>query len=288
MSQPAEATSAAPADADALLRGPAAEDAPGQRWAYEGKAAALVSLFVLYHVVALLQHTTPSSGLAQGFNRQLGEALKIPQYMRATSSVQSWAMFAPNPHRTNQYLQVRVVAQDGTEYDLLHDIYGRRDFPYFFYDRMGKINRRLLEQERYQRPYAAWVCRDWALSHGGEPPVRVNFTKMWTKLPHPSRVIASMGFDPFQLKLHKEDLQGHDCATLTHAQLPNWIRERHGLPPIPEDSFRDVTQSTWWDRAQMKAKILERRRAAGSGREPRELRDDDAPSPEGAAAEGGE
>jgi hypothetical protein len=286
MSQPTEAS---PEAAEALLRGPVAEDAPGRRWAYEGKWAVLLSLFVLYHLVALLQHTTPAGGLAQRFNRQLGEALRVGQYMRATSSVQSWAMFAPNPHRTNQYLQVRVVAADGTEYDLLHDIYGRRDFPYFFYDRMGKINRRLLEQERYQKPYAAWVCRDWALNHGGQPPVRVNFTKMWTKLPHPSRVIKSMGFDPFQLKLYKEDLPGHECATLVHGQLPNWIRERRGLPPIPEDAFREVSHNTWWDRAQTKQKILERRRAAGVGREPREVRDDEPPpTPEVAAGgEGG-
>jgi hypothetical protein len=287
MSQPTEA---GPDAAEALLRGPVAEDAPERRWAYEGKVAVLVSLFVLYHLVALLQHTTPSAGLAQRFNRQLGEPLRIGQYMRATSSVQSWAMFAPNPHRTNQYLQVRVVTRDGQEYDLLHDIYGRRDFPYFFYDRMGKINRRLLEQERYQKPYAAWVCRDWAMTHGGEPPVRVLYTKMWTKLPHPSRVIRSMGFDPFELKLHKEDLPGHDCATLTHAQLPNWIRERRGLPLIPPESFREVTHNTWYDRAQAKQKILERRRAPGAKLEPREVRDDDAaPTPEATpAGDGGE
>lgn len=272
------------ASSDPLLCEPALEDRPDERWAYTGKAAALVSLFILYHLLALLQHTTPSVGFAASWSRGLGDALMIPQYMRFTSSVQSWAMFAPNPHRTNAFLQVRVETVEGDEYDLLHDIYGRRDYPYFFYDRFGKINRRLLEQDRYQRPYAAWVCRDWALSHGGVAPKRVKYTKMWTKVPHPSRLYGTMGFDPFRLKLHKEDLPGFDCATTPNAQLPDSVRARHGLPPLPEGAFRDVPIQTWWDRAQIKQKIIERRRAAEAARE----RDEEPPSLEvGGAAEGG-
>lgn len=255
---------------EALLRGPVGEDTTDGRWAYGGWKAAAVSLFVLYHLLALTQHTTPSTGLAERFNRRFAELLRSGAYMRATSSVQSWAMFAPNPHRSNMYLQVRVVTNDGREIDLLHDIYGRRDFPYFFYDRMGKVNRRLLEQERYQSPYAAWVCREWARTHGGEAPVRVNYTKMWTKLPHPRKAIATMGFDPFELKLHKQDLKGFDCATTTHAQLPNDIRARYGFDPLPDGAFLDVEIVTWHDQKQVKAKILERRRAfdAARGEEP--------------------
>lgn len=280
----ASSGAAPPSGAEALLHEPALEDRPDERWAYTGKAAALVSLFIAYHLLALLQHTTPSVGFAAEWSHGLGDALKIPQYMRFTSSVQSWAMFAPNPHRTNAFLQVRVETVEGDEYDLLHDIYGRRDYPYFFYDRLGKINRRLLEQDRYQRPYAAWVCRDWALSHGGVAPRRVKYTKMWTKVPHPSRLYATMGYDPFRLKLHKEDLAGFDCETTPHAQLPNDVRARHGLPPLPDGAFRDVPQQTWWDRAQIKQKIIERRRAADAARE----RDDEPPTLEvGGAAEGG-
>lgn len=278
--------------ADALLRGPVAEDRPDERWAYTGKAAALVSLFILYHLLALLQHTTPSVGFSAQWSRGLAAALRIPQYMRFTSSVQSWAMFAPNPHRTNAFLQVKVDTVDGYEYDLRHDIYGRRDYPYFFYDRFGKINRRLLEQDRYQRPYAAWVCREWALQHDGVAPVRVKFTKMWTKVPEPSRLYGTMGFDPYRLTLHKEKLQTYDCAKIPHGQLPDHVRARHGLPPLPEGAFVDVPQNTWWDRAQAKQRIIEKRRAADVGqereRERERERDDEPPSAEVAgAAEGG-
>lgn len=277
--------------ADALLRAPPAEDVGDGPWAYRGWAALLVSLFVLYHTVALLQHTTPASGLSERFNRRLAELLRSGAYMRATSSVQSWAMFAPNPHRTNMFLQVRVVTQAGEEIDLLHDIYGRRDYPYFFYDRMGKINRRLLEQERYQSPYAAWVCREWARTHGGEPPVRVNFTKMWTKVPHPSKAIETMGFDPFELKLYKEDLKGFDCATTPHAQLPDQIRARYGFAPLPAGSFVEVDTTSWRERAAARAKILERRRAVDGKRKrdvaPVEDGDEPALPAEGGGNEGG-
>jgi hypothetical protein len=273
----------APEPSEALLRGPlevAAED--GRPWAYRPLGLVLVSLYLVYHVVALLQHTTPSGGLAATFNRSLGEALRVGAYMRTTSNVQSWSMFAPNPHRSNMFLQVFVELADGRVLDLQHDMYGRRQYPYMFYDRMGKINRRLLEQDRYQRHYAAWVCRDWAMYHGGEMPVRVKYVKMWTKVPHPAKVIPNWGFDPMELKLTKEHLPSVECATTVHAQLPDDIRARHGLPPLAPGEFRDAIVQTWWDKAELRAKTIERRRSLTPvpGDEP-------TPPADGGAAEGG-
>jgi hypothetical protein len=265
----------------ALLREPlqvAAED--GRRWAYKPIGLVLVSFYLLYHVVGLLQHTTPSGGLAATFSRTLAEKLKIGAYMRATSNIQSCSMFAPNPHRSNMFLQVFVELADGSVLDLKHDMYGRRSYPYMFYDRMGKINRRLLEQDRYQRHYAAWVCRDWAMRHDGEMPVRVKYVKMWTKVPHPAKVIPFMGFDPMQLKLTKEHLPSVECATTVHAQLPDDIRARHGLPPLAPGQFRDAIVQTWWDKLQLREKTIERRRAL-TPEEP-------APPAEGGGGEGGE
>jgi hypothetical protein len=233
-------------------------------------------------VVALLQHTTPSGGFAVNVSKQFAETLHVGSYMRATSNIQSWSMFAPNPHRSNMFLQVFVELQNGEILDLQHDMYGRRDYPYMFYDRMGKINRRLIEQDRYQRHYAAWVCRDWAMNHGGEPPVRVKFVKMWTKVPHPAKVIPTMGFDPMQLKLTKEHLPSVECATTVHAQLPDEIRLRHGLPPLAPGVFRDAIVQTWHDKAEQRDKDLERRRALTPDEPP------PAPVEGGPGAEGGE
>jgi hypothetical protein len=293
-SHPSDTASDHPTDslAESLLRAPLevrAED--GRRWAYRPVGLVLVSLFVLYHVVALLQHTTPGGGLAANFSRRLAEVLHIGSYMRATSNVQSWSMFAPNPHRSNMFLQVFVELADGTILDLEHDMYGRRAYPYVFYDRMGKINRRLLEQDRYQRHYAAWVCRDWALHHGGEMPVRVKYVKMWTKVPHPAKVIPNWGFDPMELKLTKEHLPSIECATTVHAQLPDDIRARHGLPPLRPNEFRDAVVQTWWDKAEMRAKTIERRRALTPGedseRDEKVVEPPAAETPPPAAGEGG-
>jgi hypothetical protein len=268
-----------------LLEGPAgAEPVDPRRPAYGWLGMLIVSLFVLYHTIGLLQHTTPSGGLAAKFSKALAERLEVGGYMRATSNVQSWSMFAPNPHRSNMFLQVFVELTDGTVIDLEHDMYGRRHYPYLFYDRMGKINRRLMEQERYQRHYAAWVCRDWAMKHGGEMPDRVKFVKMWTKVPHPAKVIPNMGFDPMELKLTKEHLASVECSTTQHAQLPNDIRARHGLPPIPEKDFRDVIIQTWWDKKQVEEQTIEKRRKALPD-EPGEVAP--PPPPEAQGAEGG-
>ncbi|MBL9107188.1 MAG: hypothetical protein JNL82_40210 [Myxococcales bacterium] len=270
---------------DKLLHAPVAETpVDPRRPAYGVVGMVVVSLFILYHTIVLLQHTTPSGGLAQTFSRTLGEKLEAGGYMRATSNVQSWSMFAPNPHRSNMFLQVFVELTDGTVIDLEHDMYGRREYPYIFYDRMGKINRRLLEQERYQRHYAAWVCRDWALTHGGEMPDRVKYVKMWTKVPHPAKVIPTMGFDPMELKLTKEHLASVECSTTQHAQLPDEIRARYGLPPLPEKAFRDVVVQTWWDKKKVEEATIEKRRKA-MPEEP-----SDAPAetpPPGQGAEGG-
>jgi hypothetical protein len=279
---PTESLLHAPVRVDGAL--PASPGADPRRSAYGVVGTVLISLFVLYHTVVLLQHTTPSGGLAARFSKTLGDALQAGGYMRATSNVQSWSMFAPNPHRSNMFLQVFVELTDGTVIDLEHDMYGRRHYPYLFYDRMGKINRRLIEQERYQRHYAAWVCRDWALTHNGEMPDRVKFVKMWTKVPHPAKVIPNMGFDPMELKLTKEHLASVECRTTQHAQLPDEIRARYGLEPLPPNAFRDVVIQTWWDKEQVQQQTIEKRRKTLPD-EPGE-----APTPPGeggAAAEGG-
>ncbi len=235
--------------AEQLLRAPPVTPVT-QRWAYSPVGMAVASLYVLYHCIALLQHTTPYGGLKAEFHQQLEQRLRVSMYMRATSSLQSWSMFAPNPHRANTFLRVYVELEDGQVFDLMHDMYGRRSYPYLVYDRMGKINRRLLEQERYRQPYAAWVCRSWATEHGGEVPVRVMFEKLWTRVPHPSEAIPQWGFDPLALPVTRETLPSIRCATTPHGQVPAEVRERHGLPPLKPGEFRDISVTTWWQKVE--------------------------------------
>jgi hypothetical protein len=269
-----------PALAATLLHTPIADDdRPGRRWAYYdgftrllgrfGSAARLLgrtldtaivvltSAFILYHTAVLLVHNLPSKGLAKGLQKKFNEKLKADEYFRATGNTQSWAMFAPNPHRSNVFMRVFVKDSTGEVFDLQHDIYGRRPYPYLFYDRMGKINRRIIDQKGYRRHYAAWVCRWWEETHGGEPADEVQFVKLWTRVPPPEKVIQRfrekgynpryLGYNPMELELHQHEEDTFRCKSTRQAQLSNEMRRRLGLPETDETLYRPLSVRTWVD-----------------------------------------
>ncbi|MCG8591338.1 MAG: hypothetical protein MJE66_18750 [Proteobacteria bacterium] len=234
-----EAPSEAPLAAT-LLRGEETADArTAERWAYSKWGRRLVSAFVLYHAAILLVHNLPAQGLSRGLHRFFNVSLDMHSYLRATGTTQSWEMFAPNPRRNNVFMKVLVVDRDGVIHDLKHDAYGVDRFPYLFYDRLGKINRRIGDRRGYRPFYAAWVCREWERTHGGEAADTVRFVRMWTQIPHPDRVIAGaggrladMGYDPMQLPLREREEDTFACRSTPHARLPDTLRRRYGLPPV--------------------------------------------------------
>ncbi|MBX7081372.1 MAG: hypothetical protein K1X88_19380 [Nannocystaceae bacterium] len=265
-----------PSLAETLLHAPRRDDdRPDQRWAYRSWLLLLMSLAVGYHALVLLVHNLPGKGLSKDVHVFFNEKLQASAYMRATGNTQSWAMFAPNPHRSNMFMKVLVKDKDGEIWDLAHDMYGRREYPYLFYSRMGKINRRLMEEKGYRRHYAAWVCRDWEMTHGGESPDEVQFVKMWTQVPPPQKVYPTMGYDPMKLHLNQREEETVRCSTSYHGQVPEDIRERLGLPPQHPGRFRDVHVRTWWDQKQAKERQAEREQRAADARG-----DDDATVPE--------
>lgn len=281
--------------AEGLLHEPIPEPERPRKWAYANWLIALISVFVAYHATVLLVHNLPNGGLSKElhnwFNKEheveiLGTKwtpnLDMRTYMQATGNTQSWAMFAPNPHRSNSFMKVMVKDQDGDVWDMAHDIYGRRRYPYLFYDRMGKINRRIIEQKGYRRHYAAWVCREWERTHGGDPPIEIQFVKMWTRVPPPEKLIAEaggnpfkMGYDPMELKLFQRDEGAIRCRTTRNAQLPNELRERYGLPLLEDESkvFRPVVHRTWWDKQETARRAKERKTQGVAGQPARPARD---------------
>ncbi|MEZ4383553.1 MAG: hypothetical protein R3A79_19640 [Nannocystaceae bacterium] len=245
--------------AAALLRSAPArepETVAGGGWAYGRLGIALVSLFLAYHTLALLLHVTPSGGLARQAEDGFGRALGVRAYIHATSNVQSWSMFAPNPFRENIFVRVLVEGADGEVTDLGHDIHGRRRYPYVVYDRLAKINRRLADQQWYLEPYAAWVCREWERTHGGEPARRVHLVKLTSHIPPPREAWAmppaqrpawsAVGFDPRRLPVEREVLRALDCDLLRDGQLSPERRAALGLPPAP-GRHRPTELPTWWD-----------------------------------------
>jgi hypothetical protein len=234
-----------------ILERPLSADG-GERFAYRRPVQLVISLFIVFHALVLLVHNLPSKGLSAGLHRKFNKHLKASVYMRTVGSTQSWAMFAPNPHRQNTFTKVMVEDQDGEVWDMKHDIYRAREHPYLFYDRMGKVNRRLLEQKGYQRAYAAWVCREWERDHKGVPAKEVRIVKMWTRVPPPGKAMKKGGFDPNKLKLHQKREQEYSCKSTLQAQLPPYLERRYGLPESAEKRFRKVSIRTWHDQQQSK------------------------------------
>lgn len=243
------------------LRRALLEEAPEpdhRRWAYPWWGILLVSVFVAYHATILFVWNTPAKNLGQGVHRFFNDTFQMKDYLTTTGSTQSWAMFAPNPHRTNQFMRVLIEDQNGELWDAKHDIYKRRPYPYIFYSRMGKVNRRVLAGKGYHKNYAAWVCREWERTHGGEPAKSVQFVKLWTSIPSPGRVIQAAGwnigkmwFDPNQLPLRQKELASFDCDRTVQGQLPPRLRNRYNLPETAR-RFKNVFVRTWWHKRNRK------------------------------------
>jgi len=199
--------------AQSLLTDPWPEDdEPGARWAHPRLDMVVISLFIAYHVSVILVANLPSTGLVSALHWFFTHQLQMTSYLQATGSHQDWGLFAPDPGRTNVFLRVIVEDREGRLLDLGHDIYGRRRYPYLVYDRMGKINRRLVEDESYREVYAGWVCRDWEATHGGVPARAVRLQEIGTRIPRPEHVYDLMGYDPRTLPMIQGQGAVFGCA----------------------------------------------------------------------------
>ena len=229
-----------------LLHDPIADDdAPTQRWAYPAMATLVLSLFIAYHLTAVLAHTLPTGELGRPFRAFLARHASTDSYLGAAGIASSWGVFAPEPPSRNVFTRVLVEDAEGQEWDLGHDILGRRTYPHLIYDRWGKINRQMLIQREYQPIYAGWVCRDWERRHGGAAARAVRLSPVYTQIPPPRAVYANMGYDPRSLDLHEAKQEVYGCASIAHGQTPSRLRARLGLAPLAPGAFRDVPRRSW-------------------------------------------
>jgi len=244
--------------ADAFLTSNIEPD-PKARPSYHRVGRLLLALLVTYHLVALLQHLFPRNGLALRFSRTLNRYTGMEAYIKRSTHTQGWKMFAPNPIRRNEFTRVYLEDEGGEIWDLKHDIYGRRPFPYLFYDRMGKLNRRLMgKHRRWQIVYAAWVCREAerdALLHATPAPKRVHLVKLWNRIPRPHQAWRSGGYDPMRLRIHRVLTGVYDCTQIPDGRLTNHQRVRAGLPTVDDQAFVVTPSRTWWERQEATARI---------------------------------
>ncbi len=212
-------------------------------WAYGPFGRFVVGGLIAWHLSAVATWLLPEKDSLFAFR---GEARKIyAVYLTRTQTDQGWGMFAPNPPRSNVFLKVLVTDQDGEAWDMRTDVYApeRKPIPWIWNDRMRKMNRRIIGGESgdtswYRKWHARYYCRQWALEHDGVPPKKVDLIKVWYKIPSPEEVAKKGYYVPEELleRTREEKIEYTEhCKNAVMGQLPNFVRERHGLPPLPEN-----------------------------------------------------
>jgi len=212
-------------------------------WGYGPLGRALVGTLVAWQLAAVATWLVPEKDCVKSFRDPARQV--FAKWLTVTQTDQAWGMFAPNPPRSNVFLKVLVTDANGDVYDMKTDVYApeRKPIPWVWNDRMRKMNRRIIGGESgptewYRKWYARWHCRDWALHHDGAAPVKVELVRVTYKIPSPEQVRKSGWYSPEQL-LEREGTETIEyterCAKAVMGQLPNFVRERHGLPPLPQD-----------------------------------------------------
>jgi len=218
----------------------------------------IATAFVVYHGLILLVWNLPHKHGGKDFYRQFSKYAQSARYFRGTGNVQSWSMFAPNPNRTNAFVRVLVIDQSDEVWDMDQDIYRKGRYPYLWYDRLGKVNRRIDGKKGYQTAYGAYICREWEKTHAVLPK-EVRFVRRSTRIPTPWDTSVRKGplglrYEPWDLPVRQSEQERIRCARVKHGQLSPELRTRYGMEPAPEGHFRDVNISTWWDRREREKK----------------------------------
>jgi hypothetical protein len=238
---------AAPTSCRASTRRP---DVRGRRGRYAPMGRFLASALCVYHITGVAIWLLPEKDSLGGNGKsswRLRAQDPFKWWMRITQTSQGWKMFAPNPPRNNLMMRVLVTDVDGEVYDLNTDVYhpANKPIPWIFYSRIRKINRRIVGAEGgkgqwYQKWHGRYICRQWALDHGGEAPKQVDLVKVSYAIPTPEEVAKNGPYVPEE-RMKRTHTIRHVHTTPcddVNAQLPNHIRERHGLPLLPEGAFK--------------------------------------------------
>jgi hypothetical protein len=215
-------------------------------WSYGPLGRALVGGLLVWHVAAVAAWLLPDKDCVSSVRRPAHAA--VGTWLRATTTDQGWGMFAPNPPRSNVFMKVLVTDQGGHVWDMKTDVYAeeQKPIPWIWNTRVRKMNRRIIGGESgptgwYQKWYARWQCRQWAREHGGEMPEKVELVKVWYAIPSPEQVRKNGYYVAEELLArsgHEKVAYTAECRKEVQGQLPNFIRERDGLPLLENGEYR--------------------------------------------------
>ena len=225
-------------------------------WAYGPGGRMLAGFIIVYHITAIAFWELPEKDCVSTFRIKGREAFNT--WVLTTQTDQQWGMFAPNPPRHNVFMRIVMTDENGETWDMRNDVYAaeRKPIPWYWNDRMRKMNRRVIGGESgkgdwYQKWYARWLCREWARTHRGVMPQKVELFKLTYKMPAPETVVQHGWYWPEKLLVDtgKEEREYTEkCATAVQGQLPNYIRERHGIPLLDDKVYKPWVKSkkkTW-------------------------------------------
>ena len=152
-------------------------------WAH-GPAGRLAAggLFA-HHVLALVVWQVPKWPSLPW--RDTGRELVSP-WMDLTFTKQLWSMFAPNGPVRNWTLRTTVVDEAGATHDLRTELQHPENLrrPYLFYDAWRKVDEGLSGNRSKLAPWhARYLCRRWALEHGGALPREVVLERVSAPFP---------------------------------------------------------------------------------------------------------
>jgi hypothetical protein len=197
---------------------------PRAPWAYGPGGRMLVGFIVVYHLTAIAYWELPDKD----------SPVDVP-HPKAREAFSAWVSVDADrpavgdvraqPPRHNVFMKILLTDESGEVWDMRNDLYApeRKPIPWIWNDRMRKMNRRVIGGESgkgdvYQKWYGRYLCREWARTHRGVMPEKVEL---------------------FKISLHDAEPRG---AGAERALRAPWdpARRREGLQAVGEGPQEEV------------------------------------------------
>lgn len=185
--------------------------------------------FMVWHIAAVATLFTPRYTVTQAWRSEVRKP--FGNWVRATNNSQSWKMFSPNPPRGNTFMRTVVFDQNGEPYQVGNDHYTNRPYVFWFNDRMRKMHRRMVGKSKwYLKYWSQYHCRDWAFTHDGQLPEKVEVLRLNTPIPKPDKLDRPS--DPRKRTLRQRSVNTYTCK---ETDIHPFMKQRRDWPLTDQD-----------------------------------------------------